>query len=802
MKKTNKLFAKIINYGSRCLTILFFMHAGYVFSQDATSFIHQQFETYNNNNYQEKVFLHTDKTVYATGEVLWFKTYIVSAGTNRLSSLSKICYVEIISADRKPILQGKIDIDSGKGNGSFQIPSSIRTGNYLIRAYTNWMKNFDPQFYFEQTISIINPNKGPENNKNDSAAADNIQFFPEGGNLVYALKNTVAYKITNAYGKGLQAKGFIVTEKNDTVVTFDTEHFGMGTFSFTPVKGNTYHAIIKLNNTTFTKDLPEIYNNGWVLHVKDEGNTLSVNISCTIETEHNVFLFAQTRHAIKFAKMQSINNGNASITLNKSELGEGISQLTVFNEEKQPVCERLYFKKPTNVLQIKLDNIQPQYQPRNKVDINVIANETNGNSTNADISVSVYLTDSLQPEQKTNLLNYLWLTSDLKGVIESPNYYFENSGAEVDKAIDNLMLTQGWRRFKWEDVLKKTKPAFTFLPEYEGHIITGKISPKIAGIQDTGITVYLSVPGKNFKFSNTTSSANGLIQFNVEKFYGSRELIAQTNAADSNYRIFIDNPFSDQYAEIPVDPFDVTPSLADNILLRSIGAQAQNIFQPEKENNFTLPVSFDTTAFYGKPSRQYYLDAYTRFPTMEEVMREYVKEVHLKKKDKNFRYEVFNEPYITYFNDDPLVLIDGVPVFNVNKIIDMDPLKIQKVDVITAKFFKGNQQYDGIVSYNTYNGDLDSYQLDPNSLVVEYDGLQLQREFYSPQYETDQQLLSRKPDYRNVLYWSPDIKIKTGKQDISFYTSDIPGKYIVLIQGISDVGSAGVATASFTVKSN
>jgi hypothetical protein len=664
------------------------------------------------------------------------------------------------------------------------------------------MKNFDPQFYFEQTISIINPNKGPESNKPDSVLPGYIQFFPEGGNLVYDLNNTVAYKITDAYGKGLQGKGFIVTEKNDTVVKFETERFGMGTFSFNPLKGNKYHAIIKLNETTLTKDLPEIYNNGWALHVKDEGNTLSVNIACNIETQHNAFLFAQTRHTIKIAKMQPLNNGNTTFTINKSELGEGISQLTIFNEEKQPVCERLYFKKPTTVLQIKLDNIQAQYQSRNKVDINVIANETNGNQINADMSVAVYLADSLQAEQKTNLLNYLWLTSDLKGTIESPGYYFENSGAEVDKATDNLMLTQGWRRFIWEDILKNTKPSFTFLPEYEGHIITGKISPKIAGLRDTGINVYLSVPGKNFKFSNTTSSADGLIKFNVEKFYGSRELIAQTNASDSNYRIFIDNPFSEQYAEIPVDPVHVSPSLADNILLRSIGAQAESVYQPEKENNFTLPVSFDTTAFYGKPSRQYYLDAYTRFPTMEEVMREYVKEVHLKKRDKTYHYEVFNEPYITYFDDDPLVLFDGVPVFNVNKIIDMDPLKIQKVDVITAKFFKGNQHYDGIVSYATYNGDLDSYQLDPNSLVVEYDGLQLEREFYSPQYETDQQLLSRKPDYRNVLYWSPDIQTKAGKQELSFYTSDVPGKYIVLIQGISDSGIAGVSTGSFTVSSN
>lgn len=798
MKRIHIIFRGFF-YHKNYILLLLIMHACCAFSQNAITSVQRSFETYNNKNYQEKVFLHTDKTVYATGEVIWFKAYITNANSNAISFLSKICYVEIISNDKKPLLQAKLDVDSGKGNGSFLIPSTIRTGSYLIRAYTNWMKNFDPQFYFEQDITIINPNKRPETNNADSAVKMNVQFFPEGGNLVYGLNNTVAYKITDVYGRGLNGTGFIVNEKNDTVTKFKPERFGIGAFSFAPAKENKYHAIVKLNDRTITKELPEIYNNGWIMHVNDSGNILTVSITCNVETERSVFLFVQTKHSVKFAKLQSLSNGETIFTINKSELGEGISQLTVFNEDKQPVCERLYFKKPTNVLQIKLDNIQAQYPSRNKIDLNISAGETNGTSTNADMSVAVYLADSLQPEQKINLLNYLWLTSDLKGLVESPGYYFENSGYEVDKATDNLMLTQGWRRFKWEDVLNNKKPSFTFLPEYEGHIITGRLSPKIEGLKDTGITVYLSVPGKNFKFANTTSSINGLIRFNVEKFYGSRELITQTNAADSNYRIFIDNSFSEQFGESTFGSSNLNPSLTNEILLRSFGAQVQDIYLPEKENNFDLPVSFDTTAFYGKPFKQYYLDAYTRFPTMEEVMREYIKEVHVRKRDKSFYYEVFNEPTITYFNNDPLVLIDGVPVFDVNKIINIDPLKIQKVDVVAANFFKGSQQYHGIVSYATYNGDLDSYQLDPNSLVVEYDGLQLEREFYSPQYETDQQLQSRKPDYRNVLYWSHDIKTKTGKQDISFYTSDIPGKYIVLIQGISDSGLVGYTTGNFIV---
>ena len=524
-----------------------------------------------------------------------------------------------------------------------------------------------------------------------------------------------------------------------------------------------------------------------------------VNIATNVETEHNVFLFAQTRDSIRFAKVQPFNNGSAGFSINKSDLGEGLSQLTLFNEEKQPVCERLYFKKPTHFLQIKLNGFQQNYGARKKVNINVLTSNTNGQPANADMSVAVYLIDSLQPEQKINLLNYLWLSSDIKGTVESPQYYFENSGAEVDKAMDNLMMTQGWRRFKWEDVLKNTKPSFTFLPEYEGHIITGKLSPKIAGLPVNGINTCLSVPGKNFKFANSISSGSGYIRFNVEKFYGDHEIIAQTNMADSNYRIFIDNPFSERYSESGIQPFNLKPNLTDDILVRSIGAQAQNSYQPEKEENFVLPALYDSTTSFGLPSKTYYLDAYTRFPTMEEVMREYVKEVHVKKRDNNFHYEVSNEPDLSYFAEDPLVLIDGVPVFDINKIIEVDPLKIKKIDITTQRFFMGRQQYNGIVSYSTYNDNLDGYQLDPNSLVIEYEGLQLEREFYSPQYETALQTSSRLPDYRNVLYWSPNFKTINGKQDISFYTSDIPGKYVVFIQGISNSGLAGFAATTFTI---
>jgi hypothetical protein len=143
-------------------------------------------------------------------------------------------------------------------------------------------------------------------------------------------------------------------------------------------------------------------------------------------------------------------------------------------------------------------------------------------------------------------------------------------------------------------------------------------------------------------------------------------------------------------------------------------------------------------------------------------------------------------------------MVDGVPIFDMNKVIAYNPLKIKKAEVVTRKYFINTLAADGILSYSTYKGDLDGFQFDPGTIELSYDGLQLAREFYSPQYISQEQKQSRLPDYRNVLYWSPQI---TGNNaTLSFYTSDVKGKYVAVVQGIDADGKAGYSTTQFEVK--
>jgi hypothetical protein len=514
----------------------------------------------------------------------------------------------------------------------------------------------------------------------------------------------------------------------------------------------------------------------------------------------DVYLFVHTRNSFKAMVRQPVKKGIAEFIIDKKALADGVTHFTVFNNDRQPVCERLYFKRPSKKLDIDVALQQPHFPQRTKVNLQLITHQQEATVADANMSVSAFLIDSLQGANEPGILSYLLLASDITGRIDSTDWYINNTGIAADEAADNLMLTQGWRRFKWEEILQNKKPYFRYAPEMEGPIITGKIFDKTTAAAAKNITAYFSVPGQRFRFASDVSNNAGELQFNIRKFYGSGQFIAQTNyLIDSNYRFDFESPFSDKFSSHPSPPLILTKKLKDQLENRSIASQIENAYLRDTKQQFNLTGDADTTNFFGAADKTYYLDDYTRFTTMDEVMREFVVEVRVKKpKNYNFRVKMLNAP--DNF-DNPLVLIDGVPVFNVDKIMEMNPLKLKRIDIVTHGYYSGALSSDGIISYSSYDGDLGGFQLDPNGLVVEYDGLQREREFYSPQYDTPEKVAGRIPDVRNVLYWSPSVNTdEKGNGSISFYTSDLAGKYAVLVQGITPAGLAGSTVVMFDVQ--
>lgn len=767
-----------------------------------TKTLSQALVQYNQQAVQEKVFVHLDRPLYVVGETIWFKTFCLDAALHTPLNMSKVAYLEVLDREHNPVLQTKIALEDGKGFGSVFIPPFIQSGQYTVRSYTNWMKNFSPDFYFETAISIVNPFSKPSLIPFPKPALTyDLQLFPEGGNLVKGLESKIAFRAVGEDGKGIKFKGSIVNQQNDTVAHFEPFKFGIGSFAFTPKEGEIYRVLLQdAQKQWFTYSLPTPREQGYVMQVKESSLTLEVTVSARQNGASEVYLLAHTGGVPKVTDMKTLNNGKATFLINKTAQGDGITTITLFDANRKPVCERLHFKRTAQPLILTAKTDKQQYSLREKINLDIAAALKSTTPTAADLSVSVYLVDSLPAEDPISIDTYLSLTSDLNGTVESPAYYFINSGQEVHQALDNLMLTHGWRRFNWEDIDKKH--SFVYLPEQGGHFIRGRVVNSQTGLPAPYVATYLAAPDKRAQLFVSRSDSLGRISYEMKHFFGTKEIIVQTNTLyDSTYRIEINSPYSEKVSSHSLSPFTFNTGWKNDLLTRSINMQTQNAFIPKSALQMTTGEN-DTLAFFGRPDEQYYLDAFTRFPTVEEVLREYVPGVGVRKRRGKFYFLVFDklQPGV-FFEEDPLMLVDGIPVFDTDKIMAFDPLKIKKLEVIDGLYYLGPMSFSGIVSFSTYKGDLAGFPLDPRALVQSYEGVQGKKEFYAPMYDTPDQLKSRTPDFRNLLHWSPQVMTdEQGKKSLSFYSSDQPGTYKVVVQGLTANGSAGSKTFTFEVK--
>jgi hypothetical protein len=759
---------------------------------ETLNFLQAKVDSFNKKFLPEKIYVHTDKDFYTAGEILWFKIYVVDGFFNKQINLSKVAYFEILNQENVPVARAKIKLNNKGGDGSVQLPLTLGSGYYTIKTYTNWMKNFGEDHFFVRQIEIINPLKGlaVKTKKNNSPYT--LDLFPEGGNLVNGLPSKIAYKLSDEHGNGVSAKGFLLNDENDTLSTFVPFKFGMGSFDLLPEEKHNYKVVFLMQDgNIITKPLPQVYNEGYVMSVEEaENNKLKITVRSNVKlNENEIYLIVQNHQIITLAKESQLSSGITFFSVNETELGRGISQLTIFNSKRQPVCERLFFLQSSQKISSTIKASKDIYGPREKVSLSTISNYSNA-------SLAVYQLDSLQTKSLSNIATYLWLESELKGTIENPEYYFSDKSDEIKKASDYLMLTHGWRRFKWETILNH-EPPIKFAAETTGPVITAKVVGSISNQPVKDILAFLSIPETRTKLFVSVSDNAGSLRFHVKDFYGSGEVILQTNQPDSFYKIEIDNPFFENHTLVPTSFFSIKPirkSLLENY---SINMQATHIYKEDSLGRFITPEISDTFPFYGRPVYSYNLEDYTRFTTMEEVLREYVREVNVGVKGSALKFKLLNEDLREFYTDNILVTVDGVPVFNPNKVFSYDPLKFSRLDIIPKNYILGTNIFYAVASFSTYQGSHEDIPLDPKAIALDYEGLQIKREFYSPDYSSEQLRQNRVPDLRSTLFWAPNANLN---EPIRFYTCDNKGQYIVIMQGISNNGEPITETCEFEVK--
>ena len=219
----------------------------------------------------EKVYIHTDRNCYYPGNDIWFKAYLISGSDRSLSSHSNNLHVELISPNSKIIISRVICIEKGLGNGDMELPGNLKPGRYRLRAYTNYMRNFGDQLFFNKEIIVINSALAKDEIAVENKALKNkinLSFFPEGGSLVDNVTSIVAFKAVNAFGTGFDVSGKIYASTGELVTTFKSVHLGMGSFNFKPIPGLSYYSIMKdTTGTEIRSELPKSLPGGVALSV-------------------------------------------------------------------------------------------------------------------------------------------------------------------------------------------------------------------------------------------------------------------------------------------------------------------------------------------------------------------------------------------------------------------------------------------------------------------------------------------------------------------------------------------------------
>ncbi|UII20172.1 hypothetical protein [Fulvivirga ligni] len=331
-----------------------------------------------------------------------------------------------------------------------------------------------------------------------------------------------------------------------------------------------------------------------------------------------------------------------------------------------------------------------------------------------------------------------------------------------------------------------------FLPELEGHI------SYFNSTDNQGITapVYLSMLSTSPEIYSTTLKEDGSAMFITQKVYGNHKMIIQ--AIDNSIKFEQISPFYGSDSSFRQPTLKVPPSFKNTIERRSIYTQVQNVYS--KDSIFLQENAEIKDAFYGVPDHVYWLDNYTRFPTMEEVLREYVEQVQVRKKGDIYSLHVWDNSHQHFFESNPIVLFNGIPITSMNEVMKIDPLKIQSIEIITSQYIMSPQVWwAGIVSLKSYPDYQNETLIAESQSVIEFNGLSPELKFYSPDYSTNNN--KRIPDFRNLLYWEPTVILEAQKaKEISFYTSDIKGKYIIKIEGWTSNGQFIQAEETFEVK--
>ncbi|ADB39219.1 TonB-dependent receptor plug [Spirosoma linguale DSM 74] len=787
-----------------------------------------QFRLYNQQRPTEKVYIHTDREAYLTGETIWLKGYLVNGSSHEADTLSRVLYVDLVDPmARRVRLRTQLRATNSYAPGQLTLPDSLAAGSYQLRAYTSFMRNYPEAYFFTKTLTILRPDTGAE--KNTGAQASNrpdIQFLPEGGQLLMGLGGRVAFKAVNSSGMGVDVKGFVLDTRKDTVTGFSSSHLGMGFFILKPEPAQTYTAYVPLPDGTLAAyPLPAVQQEGVGMQVENLTNKDNVLVyvmhnKTGIDTTARITLVAQTRGQIYQTARIPFVKKLAMVRLPRAQFPEGITQLTVFDETNKPVCERLIFIHRAEQINVSLVADKPAYRNREQVNLTVTTTDANGKPQAANLSLAV-VDAQLAPEVDANgstIRSHLLLASDIAGTIEQPDYYFKSANPDRWLKLDILMMTQGWRRFAWVDVLSGTIPPNKY-PLEGGLSLTGRvIRPNQKDIGGKVKLTFMLAKRDSTRdiLIGDTDEAGNYAAYDLD-FTDTTTVMIQglKGSANRNLVITLDQLLVPPVTilKVPYNPLEFRRDELADFIRRT--KEYQEIERQIRRNGEVLLNAVtvkakkykeqDSRVIYGTPDASVKFDQVNTSGrlTFLDVIQGQIAGVQVTGNGLSARVQIrgaanFNGPV------EPLFVLDGMPM-DLQGVMGVSVQDIDRVDVLkgASAAIYGSRAGGGVISILTKRGKPDydfSKDVTPGMLIAKLPGYAPRREFYAPRYDVKKPEHAR-PDYRTTLFWTPMIQTdQDGKATVSFFTSDAKTNLRIRAEGLTRSGMPGVGDARVRVE--
>ncbi len=806
-----------------------------------------QAQTFANNFPREKAYLHFDNTSYYVGDTIWFKTYVTLAEKQTFSLISRPLYVELVDQTGHIADKQIIKLTQGEGNGQFILPHSMLSGYYEVRAYTRWMLAFNEPQYFSRTFPIYqlsNSDKlersittyelssSMENRPSETEEKLNVRFFPEGGQLVEGVTSQVAFKAESKNGGNIELSGTIYTKEGTEITSFETLHDGMGHFKYTP-SAQPAIAKVSFQGKKYEFTLPQALPNGYVLSTVSNAGALLVRVSCNAATPQDtlaVFISHQGRPSIH-QLISCRADAPQEFILPTRKLPAGVLQVSLINRAGNTLCERFVFSNPRAPLQISTEGLKEVYAPYAPIRCELQVKNAKGEPVSGELSVSIrdgVRSDYL--EYDNNIFTDLLLTSDLKGYIHQPGYYFASPSPRKQTELDVLLMVHGWRKYDMSQAISTAPFIPLQLPEAQ-LVLNGQVKSTILKnkLKDIALSVIVKKDDQ-FITGGTVTDENGRFTIPVEDFEGTTEAVIQTRKVgkerNKDASILIDRNFSPApraygYKELHPEWKDLAywqqkAESFDSLYMDSIRKVEGLYVLDEVEIKSKRRQGSNMATKISEKS----IDAYYDVRRSVDVLRDNGKIVTtipelMEKLSPQFYWDRTNDKHtyrqkpICYIMDNHILSetetqmmlteVDGLASIIISKGtggIDDDIIQNTKMSEVTdstgvdiSKLDRYSVFYLIPLPRRDVLNKSQSAVLGTRQTVIQ--GYTRPLEYYSPAYPT-KELYMDKVDKRRTLYWNPSVQAdENGKAVIECYNNQYSTPLIIQAETLGKDGQIG-----------